>query len=245
MPFQSPNHTQIPNDLFDTMLRDMGYAELKVTLIALRKTLGWQKRSDKISLSQMTELTGLSRNSVLEGAQKAEERGTLTRSMSPRRSTTWVVNLVNQTEDHLVKVVNQSGELPSPDLVKVVNLQKKEIKEKKKITAKSAETKLSLYPLALALANVCHMDLKANHGRLFREAKMLSSATPPPTAALIEKNYNGDPAAFWKSVDWRGKKNQTPTPAAIRETWGQWESSSAATPPAPPRKLVLREDTQK
>ena len=61
MPFESPNHTQVPNDLFDSILCDIGYAELKVTLAAIRKTLGWQKRSDKISLSQMEKMTGLSR----------------------------------------------------------------------------------------------------------------------------------------------------------------------------------------
>ena len=93
--------------------------------------------------------------------------------------------------------------------------------------SKRDSKKEELYPLARALSEVCHIDLKANRGRLFREAKQLSTATPLPTPELILAQYNGSPSAFWKSTDWRGKKGQLPTPAAIRETWGQWQVSSA------------------
>jgi len=82
------------------------------------------------------------------------------------------------------------------------------------------------YPLAEALAHVCHMDLESNKGRLFREAKLLSTADPTPTPDLLRQHYNGDQASYWRRADWRGRAGQDPSPSTIRETWGKW-----GTPP--------------
>ena len=54
--------TAIPNDLLDNMA-DLGNAELRVLLVLIRKTAGYQKERDRVSVSQVAELTGLtSRN---------------------------------------------------------------------------------------------------------------------------------------------------------------------------------------
>jgi len=144
MPFESPNHTQIPNDLFDVLLPKMGYAELKVTLAILRKTLGWQKRSDKISLTQLEDLTGLSRPAIIEGASQAEERGTISRVEG--YITEWVVNLVDHPESEMVKQVYQNGKVTLPKVVKQVYPQKKGNKEKEIVPAGSVISELqSLY----------------------------------------------------------------------------------------------------
>ena len=82
MSYKIPNHTQTPNELFDIHMRDMDMAELKVTLAICRKTFGWHKRRDKISLSQLEELTGMSRTSVIKGVQKGIGRGTIERFAS-------------------------------------------------------------------------------------------------------------------------------------------------------------------
>lgn len=89
--FQHPNHTQVPNDLFDVHLRDMGLAELKVVLAVLRETLGWQRHRAELTLDELAELTGLDRGSVLDGAGRAERRGLLRRSAEARKGTTWEV----------------------------------------------------------------------------------------------------------------------------------------------------------
>lgn len=96
MPFQSPNHTQIPNDLFDEMLPHMGYAELKVTLSILRLTLGWHKERAKATLSRLCELTGLSKQAVLDGAEMAEKRGTLVKEYNERGECEWAVYLLDR-----------------------------------------------------------------------------------------------------------------------------------------------------
>jgi phage replication O-like protein O len=68
--FQSPNHTQVPNDLFDVNLPDLEKAELKVLLVIIRYTLGYHKRRTRLSLRKMQALSGLSRNSVISAAEK-------------------------------------------------------------------------------------------------------------------------------------------------------------------------------
>jgi phage replication O-like protein O len=45
----------------------------KVFIAISRKTIGWHKDIDKISLSQMMKMTGLSKNSVLKGVKELEE----------------------------------------------------------------------------------------------------------------------------------------------------------------------------
>ncbi len=53
--YTSPNYTQVPDELFDRQLPDLTGAELKVLLYIMRRTFGWKKDSDNISLKQMVE----------------------------------------------------------------------------------------------------------------------------------------------------------------------------------------------
>lgn len=55
-PFQgysSPNYTPVPDELFDDQLADLSGAELKVLLYIIRRTFGFKKDSDSISLNQI------------------------------------------------------------------------------------------------------------------------------------------------------------------------------------------------
>ncbi len=52
--FRSPNYTQVPDELFDELLASLSGAELKVLLYIVRRTFGFKKVSDDISLSQIT-----------------------------------------------------------------------------------------------------------------------------------------------------------------------------------------------
>lgn len=71
-----PNYTQAPNFFFDhIMLEITSTAELKVTLAVIRQTFGYHRKEDLLSLSRLQELTGLSRESVADGIQRALQRG--------------------------------------------------------------------------------------------------------------------------------------------------------------------------
>jgi uncharacterized phage protein (TIGR02220 family) len=62
-----PNTTQVPNVLLDVVMPAIKNASLRVLLAVARKTYGYQKVADDISLTQLQKLTGLSRQGVVNG----------------------------------------------------------------------------------------------------------------------------------------------------------------------------------
>jgi len=59
-----PNSTQFPNMLLDEIWPLLTPSEAMILAVAVRRTLGWQKREDMISLAQFCEATGLGRRTV-------------------------------------------------------------------------------------------------------------------------------------------------------------------------------------
>src|SRR6478672_9655611 len=51
--FSSPSYTQVPDELFDALMPSLGDAELRVLLYIIRRTFGFKRDADAISLSQM------------------------------------------------------------------------------------------------------------------------------------------------------------------------------------------------
>lgn len=146
--FLLPNYTQVPNILIDEIMRDMDGAELKVVLVAIRKTIGYHKISDAISLSQFEELTGLSRQGVLNGLEQAINRGVMREldERGPRGvklyTPVWIkeaekvdqsTNLTSQESDQSNELTselhNQSNELTSTSQLSLPT--KESVKERK------------------------------------------------------------------------------------------------------------------
>lgn len=69
-----PNYTQVPNIIMDQYLTILTGLELKILLIICRKTLGWHKLSDRISLSQLEKLTASSRSQIIESIKTLLEK---------------------------------------------------------------------------------------------------------------------------------------------------------------------------
>lgn len=78
----APNYTQTPNELFDEWLPNLNEAELKVLMVIMRKTFGWHKIRDKISLSQLEKHTGLLRQSILKASKSLENKGLISKTVS-------------------------------------------------------------------------------------------------------------------------------------------------------------------
>jgi phage replication O-like protein O len=81
MRISAPNYTQISNDLLDNHLPNLGEAELKVLLVIMRKTIGWHKIRDKISISQLSSITGLLRETVIKAAKSLVEKHIITKEV--------------------------------------------------------------------------------------------------------------------------------------------------------------------
>src|SRR4051794_32829848 len=65
--FLSPNTTPVPDVLFDELLQRLDNAELRVLLYIIRRTYGFKKSSDDISIGQMVDGIKRKDGTVLDG----------------------------------------------------------------------------------------------------------------------------------------------------------------------------------
>lgn len=87
--FSSPNGTIVPDDVFDVLMPQLTEAELRVLLYIVRRTFGFKKPSDAISLSQMVhgiktregrvldQGTGMTRRGVVRGIRRLIDKGVI------------------------------------------------------------------------------------------------------------------------------------------------------------------------
>jgi phage replication O-like protein O len=68
-------YTRIANELVEALAQNHpGFTEGQVIWCVLRKTYGWNKKEDKISLSQLVQMTGKSRRMVIYAIQNLEAK---------------------------------------------------------------------------------------------------------------------------------------------------------------------------
>ena len=72
-----PNTSDIPNILFDYWMNILTPAEFKVLMCIARKTYGWHKEFDLISLKQIEKMTGLSRKGIVKNIDVLMSHGLL------------------------------------------------------------------------------------------------------------------------------------------------------------------------
>src|SRR6478672_13095680 len=53
--FARPNYTQVPDELFDLLMPQLAECELRVLLYIVRRTFGFKRDADFISLSQLVD----------------------------------------------------------------------------------------------------------------------------------------------------------------------------------------------
>src|SRR3954467_12317822 len=87
--FASPNFTQVPDELFDVLLPALADCELRVLLYIVRRTFGFKRDADAISLSQLVSGittrdgrvldrgTGLSKATVARGLKGLRDKGVI------------------------------------------------------------------------------------------------------------------------------------------------------------------------
>ena len=73
--FQEPNFTPVPDEFFDFFLPDLTVSEFKVFLYIVRRTLGFKKRMDAVSLTQICEGITRADGEVLDRGTGLTRRG--------------------------------------------------------------------------------------------------------------------------------------------------------------------------
>jgi Bacteriophage replication protein O len=87
--FTHPNYTQVPDEFFDDVAPRLTEAELRVALYLIRRTFGFKKDADAVSIKQMVDGittregevldrgTGMHRSSVVRGCQGLVAKGVI------------------------------------------------------------------------------------------------------------------------------------------------------------------------
>ena len=235
-----PNAFQIPNSVIDELLAKLTCAELKCYLFVVRKTKGWNKESDSISVSQFMEVTGLSNRSVITACESLVEMGLLERSGGERKLNTYSVKAFDFSESgeksSSVKSgenFSESGEKSSSDLVKKVHTQnnnKNTIQNtNKKTTQKNSLDLLAEFGIVGQLADDFITHRKSKKATITetalngykREADKAGITLEEAIAIAIERDWRG----FNASWNWRGDSIATATNTRKTSTFaddGSW-----------------------
>jgi len=132
-----PNSFQTPNEIVDVMLPDLKGGELKVLMLLVRKTLGWHKDKDQVSITQFMKGTGLSNRSVIDSLASLREKNIILRDQTKvgdvyRLNMGWKPAeggeesspILGGEKSSPVKKVHRDGEKSSPISVKKVHTHK-------------------------------------------------------------------------------------------------------------------------
>jgi hypothetical protein len=128
--FYVPNSTQVPDTLFDELLAELSGAELKVVLYIIRRTFGFKRQSDTISISQLLHGitkkngevldrgTGLAKPTLLRALRSLTQRAIIlpTRQFDEKggyRATEYRLHLAPTVEPQ-AKAAPSHEMLPSP-----------------------------------------------------------------------------------------------------------------------------------
>lgn len=104
-----PNSFQVPNALVDDLMAELGGIELKCYLLVIRKTKGWNKEYDAISLTQFVKFTGAGKTAVVDALKKLVDLGLLVKKTGVRNTSVYAINLFEKqtsSESELVRKVN-------------------------------------------------------------------------------------------------------------------------------------------
>ncbi|WP_310681093.1 replication protein [Aliifodinibius sp. S!AR15-10] len=127
----------IPNFIFDEFLELLTEGELKILLAIYRKTVGFDKTSDKIPYSQLVKSTGLSKSTISKGIKGLVNKKLVKvdRSGNTNRYTYCLpkVNMSSSSKPEPMVVQNSNQQL-----VRNSNTQKKVPKETEKNTTNSS-----------------------------------------------------------------------------------------------------------
>ena len=138
MSLKGPNYTQIPNTILH-LAPEMKEAELRLILAICRQTFGFHKKEDKLSLSQLQDLTGLSRQGVCNALKQKHAKKYVKREKNGNgyNYSLKVVNevdhpLVNELDhppDEVVNELDSASQSSLPEVVNELDTQKKRTKE--------------------------------------------------------------------------------------------------------------------
>lgn len=248
------NSFQLPNSVIDELLADLTGAELKCYLYVLRKTKGWNKEEDAISVSQFMKVTGLSNRKVIDACERLVELGLLEQKIGSNKIKVFSVKdykTSSSEESSLVKKVHSSSEESSLSVVKKVHTQNNNINNTTKNNNTSSSGK-NFQPRTKAKKNIfSDDDLKAAEWIFHLIRKLNPSFKEPKFESwandirLMRERDNRTHKDICELFKWANQDRfwsvNILSPATLRAKWDQLSMKRNAEMTMPAHKETFQE----
>jgi hypothetical protein len=215
-PFEDAgSFTVFENAILDHVMPPCAPNTWKIVCVTVRKTRGWHKEEDWISISQFMRLTGIkSRTTCTKAVHDALKRKYLIRKPY-RNSYKYALNKRYEIDTSTVSVP-KNGTVSKPEDGTVSGYTKDTITKHtntKNNKDTYNKTTMSSFVGILSLVTGVDLAIKTNYGYLSRIGKELFEAGY--SAKDIEEHFGR--GGTWYKQHWKGRRNEKPTTKFIRE----------------------------
>lgn len=197
-----------PNSIIDELLPELSHSELKCYLCVLRKTKGWNKEEDAISVSQFMKVTGLSNKAVISACESLVEREILERKSGDRNTGIYSIKTYKTTTSEKSSLVKNFPATSEKSSHTINNIKNNIQNTNKKNTKKSVLDLLADFGITGQLADDFIVLRKAKKAPITEtalkgyqsEADKAGISICEAVAIAIKRNWQG----FNADWNWQG-----------------------------------------
>ena len=243
------------NDVFSALISArLNSTEYQVVLLVMRKTWGWKKKEDWISLSQFVQLTGKSKQAIVNASNSLVKKNVLVKKTVPGVKTIYSFNKNFSSwqeltsKDNCTSKENCTSKASFTALVKKTVHTKETLTKEKKVSKEKKTSKKGKYSSIKSLTQTDFESLANKYG-----------TTPSFVADCYDTMVNWQKSRGAKKKDWRATlanwvkrelpKKEELTPDIIRRIKSGDPAQIAGMPEkylkmAIEQKLIFQEDNK-
>jgi phage replication O-like protein O len=103
------NSFQVPNALIDELICDLTGVELKIYLLIVRKTKGWHKEKEAISINDFCQILKISNRHIIKGCNSLIEKGLIKAIKKDKKTTVFSIQYYDKkSQDEPAKLMTKS-----------------------------------------------------------------------------------------------------------------------------------------
>lgn len=243
-----------PNSIIDELLPELSHSELKCYLCVLRKTKGWNREEDAISVTQFMKVTGLSNKAVISACESLVEREILERKSGDRNTGIYSIKTYKSAtseKSSLVKNFPSTSEKSSPVTSEKSshtinniknNIQNNNTSSSGKISQPRAKAKKNVFTDDDLMAAEWILGLIRKLNPSFKEPKIESWAND---IRLMRERDNRTHKDICELFKWANQDRfwsvNILSPATLRAKWDQLSMKRNAAMIMPTRKETFQE----
>mgnify|MGYP000847955132 CR=1 FL=1 len=215
-----PNSFQVPNALVDDLMAELGGVELKCYLLVIRKTKGWSKEFDAISLSQFVTFTGAGKTAVINALKNLVDAGLLVRKVGARNTSVYAINLFRNStssESELVQKMNRTSSESEP----VTSSESEHTKNNIKNTTQNTNTNLTVSNAHARKTSKSAVEILEQFGITGQLAKDFIAHRKVKKSVITETVLNG----FQREADKAGIPLVEAITISIERNWQGFRAS--------------------